>query len=136
MKKILNFLMNNCITSTIVSIITYIFYGIVIGISMFPSDVWIRILFASSAVNTALIVSPLVNLIKLSPAAARFLTLSAPILSLLIYPKFVKTTMHWAFGEITDIPSTDSVCIALTPLVFLLNTGTEIASKHRAFLSD
>lgn len=37
MKKIINFLMNNFITSTIISLITYIFYGIIIGISMFPS---------------------------------------------------------------------------------------------------
>lgn len=37
MKKIINFLMNNCITSTIILLITYIFYGVVIGISLIPS---------------------------------------------------------------------------------------------------
>lgn len=37
MKKIINFLMNNFITSTIISCITYVFYGIVIGISLVPS---------------------------------------------------------------------------------------------------
>lgn len=37
MKKIIGFLMNNCITSTIISLITYIFYGVVIGISLIPS---------------------------------------------------------------------------------------------------
>lgn len=37
MKKVIDFLMNNCITSAIISLITYIFYGVVIGISLVPS---------------------------------------------------------------------------------------------------
>ena len=54
MKKILNFLMNNCITSTIVSIITYIFYGIVIGISMFPSIILIKTFLTNFKLDTIL----------------------------------------------------------------------------------
>lgn len=54
MKKILNFLMNNCITSTIVSIITYIFYGIVIGISMFPSIILIKTFLDNFKLDTIL----------------------------------------------------------------------------------
>ena len=37
MKKIIGFLMNNPLTSMIISLITYIFYGSVIGVSMVPS---------------------------------------------------------------------------------------------------
>jgi len=37
MKKIVEFIMNNIITSFIVSMLTYIFYGMVIGISLIPS---------------------------------------------------------------------------------------------------
>ena len=37
MKKIIDFLMNNSVTSMIISLITYAFYGAVIGISMIPS---------------------------------------------------------------------------------------------------
>ncbi len=37
MKKIIEFLMNNWLTSTVISLIVYIFYGLVIGVSMIPS---------------------------------------------------------------------------------------------------
>ena len=37
MKKIIDFLMNNPIISMVISLITYVFYGAVIGISMLPS---------------------------------------------------------------------------------------------------
>lgn len=37
MKKIIGFLMDNPITSMLLSLLTYIFYGVVIGISMIPS---------------------------------------------------------------------------------------------------
>lgn len=37
MKKIIDFLMNNPLTSMVISLLTYIFYGFVIGISMLPS---------------------------------------------------------------------------------------------------
>ena len=37
MKKIIEFLMNNWLTSGIISIVTYVFYGVIIGISLAPS---------------------------------------------------------------------------------------------------
>ncbi len=37
MKKVIGFLMNNPLTSMLISLLTYVFYGAVIGISMFPS---------------------------------------------------------------------------------------------------
>ena len=41
MNKIINFLMNNPITSAVISLVVYIFYGIVIGISLIPSVILI-----------------------------------------------------------------------------------------------
>lgn len=41
MKKIIDFLMNNPLTSMVISLLTYIFYGAVIGISMLPSIILI-----------------------------------------------------------------------------------------------
>lgn len=53
MKKIVSLLMNNPITSTIISLVTYIFYGIVIGISLIPS-IYILIKFIQNIEFTAI----------------------------------------------------------------------------------
>ena len=37
MKKIISFFMNNPVCNFLISLLTYIFYGLVIGISAFPS---------------------------------------------------------------------------------------------------
>lgn len=60
MKKIVNFLMNNIITSTIISLITYIFYGIVIGISLIPSIGILYLFFQYSSIDS------IVNIILLA----------------------------------------------------------------------
>ncbi len=52
MKKVINFFINNVITSTLISCITYIFYGIVIGISMFPSIILIKYFLESFKLDT------------------------------------------------------------------------------------
>lgn len=54
MKKILGILMNSVIVTTLVSCITYIFYGIVIGISMLPSILLIKKYLEVFKLNTFL----------------------------------------------------------------------------------
>lgn len=46
MKKIISFLMGNPIVFTCLSLITYIFYGAVIGVCLIPSFLWIQWLLA------------------------------------------------------------------------------------------